>query len=266
MAITLDGTTGTTTPALTNSALTSGRVTYAGTSGVLQDSANLTFDGSTLKVSTSNPFIDIAAAAATQGSFRVVGNGGTLGTNSFDFIQSTDQTGYIFNRANLPIIFGTNNTEAMRLTVNGTVILKGGSTSATGVGIAFPATQSASSDVNTLDDYEEGTWTPNQGSGLTVTGTFSSNGTYTKVGRMVNVTMRLNGSSNIAVNLNGLITTNLPFAWNGSLWATGSLVIAPLVTTGSGVCAINEATTNAYSATNVTTATSFSCSFTYPTN
>jgi hypothetical protein len=47
MAITLDGTTGTTTPALTNSALTSGRVTYAGTSGVLQDSANLTFDGST---------------------------------------------------------------------------------------------------------------------------------------------------------------------------------------------------------------------------
>jgi hypothetical protein len=52
MAITLDGTTGTTTPALTNSALTSGRVTYAGTSGVLQDSANLTFDGSSLTVNT----------------------------------------------------------------------------------------------------------------------------------------------------------------------------------------------------------------------
>jgi hypothetical protein len=50
MAITLDGTAGTTTPALTNSALTSGRVTYAGTSGVLQDSANLTFDGSSLSV------------------------------------------------------------------------------------------------------------------------------------------------------------------------------------------------------------------------
>ena len=26
--------------------------------------------------------------------------------------------------------------------------------------IIFPATQNASSDVNTLDDYEEGTWTP----------------------------------------------------------------------------------------------------------
>jgi hypothetical protein len=55
MAIVLDGTLGTTTPALTDSALTSGRVTYAGTSGVLQDSANLTFDGTNLSVGTSSP-------------------------------------------------------------------------------------------------------------------------------------------------------------------------------------------------------------------
>ena len=32
--------------------------------------------------------------------------------------------------------------------------------SASGAGITFPATQSASTDANTLDDYEEGTWTP----------------------------------------------------------------------------------------------------------
>ena len=36
-----------------NSALTSGRVTYAGTSGVLQDGAKLTFDGSNLTVGVS---------------------------------------------------------------------------------------------------------------------------------------------------------------------------------------------------------------------
>ena len=35
-----------------------------------------------------------------------------------------------------------------------------GATSVTGTGISFPATQSASSDANTLDDYEEGAWTP----------------------------------------------------------------------------------------------------------
>jgi len=62
-----------------------------------------------------------------------------------------------------------------------TFVLQGG-TSSSGTGIAFPATQSASSDANTLDDYEEGTWTPTLGG----TATYSiQQGTYTKVGRQV---------------------------------------------------------------------------------
>ena len=52
-------------------------------------------------------------------------------------------------------------------------------------GITFPATQVPSADANTLDDYEEGTWTPT----VARTGssyTFSDRvGTYTKVGRQV---------------------------------------------------------------------------------
>jgi hypothetical protein len=92
-------------------------------SGALGASANLTFDGTNLKVSTANPFVDIAATTGSQGSFRVVGNGGTLGTNSFDFIQATDNTGYIFNRANLPIVFGTNNAEKMRLDATGYLLV-----------------------------------------------------------------------------------------------------------------------------------------------
>jgi len=56
--------------------------------------------------------------------------------------------------------------------------------SASGAGITFPATQSASTDANTLDDYEEGTWTPvdSSGAGLSFTGV---TGTYTKIGRQV---------------------------------------------------------------------------------
>jgi len=42
---------------ITNSALTSGRVTYAGTSGVLQDSASLTYNGTTLTASTGANFV-----------------------------------------------------------------------------------------------------------------------------------------------------------------------------------------------------------------
>jgi hypothetical protein len=66
MAITLDGTTGTTTPALTNSALTSGRVTYAGTSGVLQDSANLVFTGSNLGIGIASPTTPLYIQATAQ--------------------------------------------------------------------------------------------------------------------------------------------------------------------------------------------------------
>jgi len=48
MAIVLDGTAGITTPDLTDTSLTSGRVVYAGTGGNLTGSASLTFDGSNL--------------------------------------------------------------------------------------------------------------------------------------------------------------------------------------------------------------------------
>ena len=66
------------------------------------------------------------------------------------------------------------------LTVTGLVDI-----SATGAGqIKFPATQNASADANTLDDYEEGTWTPTDASGAGLS--FSAaTGTYTKIGRIV---------------------------------------------------------------------------------
>jgi hypothetical protein len=58
--------------------------------------------------------------------------------------------------------------------------------SSSGAGITFPATQSASTDVNTLDDYEEGTWTPtdNSGAGLTLTVNYAK---YVKIGKSVTV-------------------------------------------------------------------------------
>ena len=55
MAIVLDGTAGITTPDLTDTSLTSGRVVYAGTSGNLTGSANLGFDGTNLGIGTSSP-------------------------------------------------------------------------------------------------------------------------------------------------------------------------------------------------------------------
>jgi hypothetical protein len=56
-------------------------------------------------------------------------------------------------------------------------------------GIKFPATQVASADANTLDDYEEGTWTMGVSfGGASVGVTYANNtGTYTKIGRQVTV-------------------------------------------------------------------------------
>jgi hypothetical protein len=53
--------------------------------------------------------------------------------------------------------------------------------------LKFPATQLASSDANTLDDYEEGTWTPAIGASVASgSHTYSSQtGLYTKIGRAV---------------------------------------------------------------------------------
>lgn len=54
--------------------------------------------------------------------------------------------------------------------------------------VKFPATQSASADTNTLDDYEEGTFTPTVG-GSTTAGTYTYTGNqigwYTKIGDRV---------------------------------------------------------------------------------
>jgi hypothetical protein len=82
------------------------------------------------------------------------------------------------------------------------------SASASGSGITFPATQSASTNVNTLDDYEEGTWTPTDASGNGLT--FSSvSAYYTKIGDMVFTTFSLTfpGTTGSFINTIG----SLPF-------------------------------------------------------
>ena len=85
----------------------------------------------------------------------------------------------------------------------------GGANPSSGTGIAFPATQSASSDANTLDDYEEGTFTPTvSGAGsVTYSGQY---GIYTKIGTMVFVTGKINVASS-TLNANIITINGLPF-------------------------------------------------------
>ena len=80
--------------------------------------------------------------------------------------------------------------------------------STSGAGISFPATQSASTDANTLDDYKEGTWTPTQGSFSTWTSPVFT-ATYTKVGRLV--TLFLQQTSGTVGWVSGQYIGGVPF-------------------------------------------------------
>jgi hypothetical protein len=82
-----------------------------------------------------------------------------------------------------------------------------------GKGIDFSAAAHAAGMTSELlNDYEEGTWTPTQGASLAVTGSFSSTGRYTKVGRLVTVSGTLAGSTSIASTAASIMTGSLPFS------------------------------------------------------
>ena len=93
-----------------------------------------------------------------------------------------------------------------------------GATVSSGTGVAFPATQSASSDANTLDDYEEGTWSPTMTSQSgSITSYSITNGTYTKIGNTVSVNALVNMTN--AGTAGGTLTLTLPIAPANSNWA-----------------------------------------------
>jgi hypothetical protein len=112
----------------------------------------------------------------------------------------------------------TNGTNAIsissgqRSTFPTTIGVGGATPSTSGSGITFPATASASSNANTLDDYEEGTWTPvlTFGGGSTSLTYSNQVGYYTKIGNTVTVQYNIFLSNKGTSTGNNLIS-GLPF-------------------------------------------------------
>jgi len=120
-------------------------------------------------------------------------------------------------------------------TYNGaTFCLQGAGYPQSGTGITFPATQSASSNANTLDDYEEGTFTPTAGISLT-----SATGKYTKIGRVVNFEMEVVfpvTSSTAGAGLTGLPFTASADNYPVAVWTNrGSSIFALVVASSTSV-------------------------------
>jgi hypothetical protein len=135
--------------------------------------------------------------------------------------------------------FAGGGSEAMRIDSSGNVLV--GITSAranagdvqVSKGISFPATQSAQSDANTLDDYEEGTFTPTV-QGVTSAGTASYSvqlGSYTKIGNLVYVNIYLSYSSGTGTGQ--LRIAGLPFTSAGSLLPIASVYLDNIAVTAA---------------------------------
>jgi hypothetical protein len=97
-----------------------------------------------------------------------------------------------------------------------TIGVGGATPSASGAGITFPATASLSTDANTLDDYEEGAFTPTLAYETPGTSSIVSSerfGTYTRIGRVVYFTIDYRISSFSKGTASGqIILGGLPFA------------------------------------------------------
>jgi hypothetical protein len=127
-----------------------------------------------------------------NGTTGIAGVDGSAGTPA---VQGADtNTGIFFGTDTVTI--STGGTAAVTVdsgqrTKFPTTIGVGGATPSTsGSGISFPATASASSDANTLDDYEEGTFTATMSPATSGTITLSSTINelaYTKIGRVVTI-------------------------------------------------------------------------------
>lgn len=111
-------------------------------------------------------------------------------------------------------------------------------------GVSFPSAQVASADANTLDDYEEGTWTGTlKGSGSDPTTPVTATGKYTKIGRKVYVEIAYNGFSNVGAS-GAIFISGLPFAAAAQNVGSLMMTFAGTFTNGSLSSFIASAATN----------------------
>jgi hypothetical protein len=162
-----------------------GQTTYTDGQLLIGNSTGNTLTKATLTAGT-NVTITNAAGAITIAASG--GGGGTPG-------GSTTQVQYN-NAGAFGGISGVT-TDGTRITHATTLSVGGATPSTSGSGITFPASQSDSTSANTLDDYEEGTFSPTVfGASTAGTVTYTARlASYTKIGRVVQFEIYINWAS-----------------------------------------------------------------------
>ena len=206
--------------------------------GVSTFNNNVTVTGGNVGIGTDNPTYQLQVFNDNiPASLRL-----QYGSNTgFDVQQMIDGSAQVWNVDNTDLKFATNDQERLRITsagrvgVNTTTVSAGVNVAVAGTirvedttdatqyltinhqGIDFQNTGAGSSSTATshlLDDYEEGTFTPTL-FGATTAGTYTpatSVGTYTKIGRTVNIHVTLSNITVTSVGSGVLLCGGLPFA------------------------------------------------------
>jgi hypothetical protein len=142
--------------------LTAAEIGAVGLTGDETIAGGKTFS-SDVTITKTTPILTINESSGSgQGVLRFLDNGATR----WQLIKNSDDQFWIYNDGRGIADIGI--TDSTGLITLGSGQLK------------FPATQNASADANTLDDYEEGTWTPSLGGSTTYS---EQIGSYTKSGR-----------------------------------------------------------------------------------
>ena len=158
-----------------------------------------------LVASQTNTINSIGWAETTTTSAAIVGydagSGGAQGIRIYAGSNSSLPLVADFSSTGLAV------TGALSSTTGAAV---GGATAGAG-GIAFPATAVAVADANTLDDYEEGTWTGTM-TGLTTAPTtpVTATGKYTKIGNIVTIHIQFYDKDTTGAS-GQIVVTGLPF-------------------------------------------------------
>ena len=116
----------------------------------------------------------------------------------------------------------------------------------TASGFKFPATQFSSADPNTLDDYEEGSWTPAL-TGTTAVSYANQVGRYTKIGRLVTIQFVLQTNSQTYTSTGATFAiSGLPFAgtFPGYTAGDGAANLYSITFTGYVLCSVNSSSLN----------------------
>jgi len=228
----------------------------ADSSGVL----TLQTNGTTAVTVSASQVVSLTSGLAVTGPTTILKNGGTGATaglllsgggtsTTFNIDYGTVASNRLYFRQNYfdgsgNITFQYSSDGTMASPIDVLAVKWGGGIAVTGLTdisaatsgqIQFPATQNASANANTLDDYEEGTWTPTVvGSSTAGTYTVVPLGcVYTKIGRMV--ALQFNIQFSAASGGSGqIVIGNLPFQMsNSGLAAPGALTARFLDTTAS---------------------------------